>query len=288
MSLRPASTRRGVAHTLAGAVVLGLTAVACAAAHPPRVISDATPQGGPGRAVPGYRALFRGQWEGREGRERFKLAVSIAPPDRLRLEVLGPVGGPRLALVANGRSVVVLRPADRTFERSGATAEALERWLGVPLGPSEFAALLQGEPMCESGVARGEVRTRPAATFGRTVSWYEVTCPPGDIRYEARCAERGGTLLGATVREGISGAIILEVEYGDYEKGLGPRWPRQIHVRLLRRAANVTLAAVEGPWSGEIPEEALSPEIPEGFEERPAGPPSETPGLLSSDGPRTD
>jgi len=287
MSPRLDSTRHGGACALAGAVTLGLLMVACGAAHPPDTTAT-SPPGGPGRAAPGYRALFRGQWEGREGRGRFKLAVSIASPDHLRLELFGPVGGPRLALIASGQSVVVLRPADRTFERSDATAGTLERWLGVPIGPSEFAALLQGEPMCASGAARGEVRTRPAATFGRTVSWYEVTCPPGDIRYEARCAERGGTLLGATVREGISGAIILEVEYGDYEKGLGPRWPRQMRVQLPRRAANVTLAAVEGPWSGEIPEEALSPEIPEGFEERPGGASPESPGLLMNDGPRRD
>ncbi len=286
MSLERESTWRERTIALAGTAALVLTA-ACSAARP-KDLSAAGPPIGSGHAVSGYRALFRGRWEGRDGRGRFKLAVSIVSPDRLRLELFGPVGGPRLAVIANGASVVMLRPAERTFERSGATEGALERWLGIPVGPAEFADLLQGAPMCPPGAARGEVRTRPAATFGRTVSWYEIACPPGELRYEARCTERGGTLLGATVREGISGAIILEVEYGDYEKGLGPRWPRQIRVQLPRREATVTLAAVEGPWSGEIPEEVLSPDIPEGFEERRAGPSPETPGLLMHDGPRTD
>ncbi|OLE67806.1 MAG: hypothetical protein AUG09_00575 [Acidobacteria bacterium 13_1_20CM_2_68_7] len=198
------------------------------------------------------------------------MAVSIVPPDRLRLEFFGPVGGPRLVLAAAAETMVVLRPGDRSFERSSATPSALDRLLGMPVGAAEY------------------VKTRPAATFGRTVAWYEVTCPPGDIRYEARCAERGGTLLGATVREGISGAIILEVEYGDYEKGLGPRWPRQIRVRLPRRGASVTLVAVEGPWSAEIPETIFTPEIPEGFQERTIEPTPDRPGLFTTEGSPTD
>jgi len=116
---------------------------------------------------------------------------------------------------------------------------------------------------------RVEIMTRPAATFGRTLSWYEVSCPPADVRYQARCEDRGGTLLSATVSEGISGAIIVEAEYGDYEKGLGPRWPRQVKLRLLKKDATVQLAAVEGPWASDVPESIFTPEVPEWFESRP-------------------
>ena len=268
-------------------MLLCLAGMACAGARP-RETTGAAPAVGAVPSARGYRALFRGQSEGPEGKGRFRMAVSIAPSDRVRLEFFGPVGGPRLVLAATGDSVVVLRPADRSFERTGATASALERLLGVPVGTAEFVALLQGTPMCPQEAARVDVKTRPAAVFGRTVAWYEVTCPPGEIRYEARCEERGGTLLGATVREGISGVIILEVEYGDYEKGPGPRWPRQIRVQLPRRDASVTLAAVEGPWSADIPEAIFSPEIPDGFEERSIEPPPGAPGLPMTDGSQRD
>ena len=108
--------------------------------------------------------------------------------------------------------------------------------------------------MCTQESMRVEVMTRPAATFGRTLSWYQVSCPPAELRYQARCEDRGGTLLSATVSEGITGAIILEAEYGDYEKGLVPRWPRQVKLRLLKKSATVQLAAVEGPWASDVPE----------------------------------
>ena len=272
---------------MAGAAALCLAGMACAGARPLETTSSA-PSPGALPSAHGYRALFRGQSDGPEGKGRFRLAVSIVPPDRLRLEFFGPVGGPRLVLAAVAESMLVLRPGERSFERSSATPSALERLLGVPIGAGDFAALLQGTPMCPAGTARVDVKTRPAATFGRTVAWYEVTCPPGDFRYEARCAERGGTLVGATVREGIGDAIILEVQYGDYEKGLGPRWPRQIRVRLPRRGASVMLAAVEGPWPGDIPETIFTPEIPEGFQERSIDPSPGTPGLFMTEESRTD
>lgn len=278
---------RGGPVAAAGAAALCVAGMACAGGRSLETTATSPPPG----SVPsarGYRALLRGQWEGQEGKGRFRMAVSIVPPDRLRLEFFGPMGGPRLVLAAAAESMVVLRPADRSFERSNTTSSALDRLLGMPVGAADFVALLQGTPMCPAGTARVDVKTRPAATFGRTVAWYEVTCPPGDFRYEARCAERGGTLLGATVREGISGAIILEVEYGDYEKGLGPRWPRQIRVRLPRRGASVTLAAVEGPWSGDIPETIFTPEIPEGFQEKTIDPTPDAPGLFTTEGSPTN
>jgi hypothetical protein len=234
--------------------------------------------------LPGYQAFFRGQSDGPEGRSRFRLAVTLLPPDRLRMEFYGPAGGPRLVIAATRDQAVALRPSERVFERSGSPVGALEGLVGVPLDAAGVVSLFMGRPMCPPEAVRVEVQTRPAATFGRTVSWYEVSCPPGEIRYQARCAERGGTLISAVVREGISGAIILEVEYGDYEKGLGPRWPRQIRLRLPRKEASVDLSAVEGPWARNVPEEIVSPAIPEGFRERAPGRSPDLQGLLDPGG----
>jgi hypothetical protein len=194
--------------------------------------------------------------------------VAILPPDRLRLEFFGPVGGPRLIVAASSRSTLAILPAERAYERIASSSQAIDRLLGVPLDAPGLIALLTGRPMCAPEATRVEVMTRPAVTFGRTLSWFQVSCPPGEIRYQARCEDRGGTLLSATVSESISGAIILEADYGDYVKGLGPRWPRQVRMRLPGRAAAIQLSAVEGPWASDVPEAIFTPEIPEGFESR--------------------
>ncbi len=271
---------RGGQAARAGLAALCLAAAGCATGRAPATGSEAALS-----AAPGYQALFRGESEGPEGKGRFRLAVTLLPPDRLRLEFFGPAGGPRLVVAASRDSALALRPSERVYERAEPSARALGGLLGVPLDPAGLVALFTGRPMCPPEAVRVEVQTRPAATFGRTVAWYEVTCPPGEVRYQARCAERGGTLLSAVVREGISGAIILEVEYGDYEKSLGPRWPRQIRVRLPRRGAAVELAAVEGPWARNISEEIVAPDIPEGFRERAPGRPPDSQGLLGAPDP---
>lgn len=258
----------------AGVAALCLAGAACATGRSPAIDPAARP------TSPGYQALFRGQSEGPEGKSRFRLAVTLLPPDRIRMEFFGPVGGPRLVVGASRDSAVALRPSERVYERAASSARALEVLLGVPLDAAGLVSLFTGRPMCSPEAVRVEVQTRPAATFGRTVAWYEVTCPPGEVRYQARCGERGGDLLSAVVREGISGAIMLEVEYVDYEKGLGPRWPRQIRVRLPLRGAAVELSAVEGPWARNVSEEIVSPEIPDGFRERAPGPVPGAQGLL--------
>jgi hypothetical protein len=242
---------------------MALVATSCAGARLP----DPGPPSAQASA-PGYRALFRGEAEGRTGKGRFRLAVAILPPDRIRLEFFGPVGGPRAIVAASAGQAIALLPSARAYEKTPSSAEGIDRMLGLPVDVAGLVALLTGRPMCPQESARVEVMSRPAATFGRTLSWYQVSCPPDDVRYEARCEDRGGTLLTATVSEAITGAIILQADYGDYQKGLGQRWPRQVRLRLLKKEATVQLAAVEGPWGSDVPESIFTPDIPEGFESR--------------------
>jgi hypothetical protein len=267
----------GAATTVArGRLIVVVTLVAaswaCAGVRSPEV---GPPMTGP--SARGYKALFRGESEGQGAKGRFRVAVSILPPDRMRLEFLAPGGAPWLVVAATADSTLALLPSERAYEKTASSPEALDRLLGVPLESAEWIALLTGRPMCAQEAVHVEVMTRPAATLGRTLSWYQVSCPPNEIRYQARCEDRGGALLSATVSEGISGAMILEAEYGDYDKGLGPRWPRLVRLRLPGKGAVVQLSAVEGPWASDIPEALFTPEIPDGFESRtlslfPAGP----------------
>jgi len=230
----------------------------------------------------GYKALFRVESQGPEGKSRFKMAVALLAPDRVRLEFLGPAGGPRLTVATDGEGVTALLPSERAFDRAEASPATMERLIGLPLDGARTISLLTGTPMCHSETAEQVMRTKGAATFGRTLAWYEVVCPPGEIRYQATAAERGGVLKDATVRDGTSGAMILQVEYGDHEEGLGPRWPRRIRLRMERARATVTLSALEGPEADDVPEAIFSPPIPEGFERRSLFVSLAAPGLLGS------
>ncbi len=234
----------------------------------------------------GYTALFRGESQGPNGRQRFRMAVALMPPDRIRFEFLGPVGGPRLIVAADDGNATALLPAERVYERADGSPGSFERLLGLPLDAGGMIALLTGQPMCRAEAAEQVLHTRTAATFGRTPAWYEVVCPPGEIRYQARSQERGGVLQGATVREGTSGAMILEVEYGDHEEGQGPRWPHQIRLRLARRQTTVSLSVIDGPRASDPEASMFTPPVPSDFTPRADLLSIPVPGLLGSTGER--
>jgi hypothetical protein len=270
---RPTPGRRAF---LASLLPILAVAQGCATARSPSVRTS------PLDAVPGYRAYFKGLATGPQGKARFRMAAALVEPDLLRLEFFGPVGGARLVTALDGLQAVAIVPGERVYDRGPAEAATLDRILGLPLSGAQTIALLTGRPMCEADSSEQRVLTKAAVTFGRTVSWYEITCPPGDIRYQARATERGGILTAATVREGISGDMILEVGYEDHEEGLGPRWPRRIRIHLARRDVTVELVAIEGPDRGDLSRSVFSPSIPDGFEKRPLLTTLPAPGLLGS------
>jgi hypothetical protein len=214
------------------------------------------------------------------------MAVALMPPDRIRFEFLGPAGGPRLIVAADDGNATALLPAERTYERADASPRSLERLLGLPLDAGQMIALLTGQPMCRPEAAEQVLHTKSVATFGRTTAWYEVVCPPGEIRYQARSQERGGVLVEATVREGTSGAMILEVEYGDHEEGQGPRWPHQIRLHLAQRQSTVSLSVIDGPRASDPEASIFTPPVPSDFKRRADLFYLPAPGLLGSTGER--
>lgn len=256
-------------------LLMTLALGACAGTQPPTLdVPGSTP------SVRGYRAFFSGESRGDEGRTRFRMAAAIVPPNRIRLEFFGRVGGPRLIVATDGTMVTALIPPRRIYDRREVSPQTMEHLLGVPLGATRLIALLTGQPMCRWEATIQLLKTRAAATFGRTLDWFEIECPPGDIRYRAFSKERGGLLERATVREGISGDMILEVEYGDHLEGETSRWPRQIRLQLKRMRSTVTLKAIEGPVAGDVAEDIFAPRIPESFERRPGLLSLPAPGLL--------
>jgi hypothetical protein len=270
----------GAARAVRGclAAVLLLAAIGCAGQAPPAAEPSQPP---PGQAR-GYRALFRGRLEGDEARARFRMAAALRPPDGIRLEFFPPVGGARLIVASDGVAAVALMPLERSYAREAATGGIMDRLLGLPLDGEGLIALLTGRPLCAADAADGQVQSGAPATFGRQPSWYEIECPPAELRYLARSRERGGDLTEATIREGLSGDIILRVEYDDYVARAGARWPRSIQMELARTGSKVSLMAIEGPQPGLLADAIFSPAVPAGFSPSPVVPALTAPGLFGS------
>jgi hypothetical protein len=257
------------------ATLIAFLVPGCAGQPPPSTDAFQTPD-----SARGYRALFRGRVDGSEGKTRFRMAVALLPPNRIRLEFFPPVGGARLIIASDGSTTTALMPIDRVYARQPTTPEIMEHLLGLPFEGEGLIALLTGQPMCAPDVADQQVHSGKPATFGRRPSWYEIGCPPAEVRYLARSPERGGDLKEAIIREGLTGDMILEVVYDDYVQGAGARWPRKILMDLARYNSKVSLSAIDGPQPSVLAADIFAPVVPAGFELKPSLSTLPAPGLL--------
>lgn len=80
---------------------------------------------------------------GPEVRARARVLLAFQRPDALRLELPGP-GGARLIAVARAGRLTAVFPAERAVYSGSATAEELEKVLGVALTPAEVMEVLVG------------------------------------------------------------------------------------------------------------------------------------------------
>ncbi len=239
---------------------LALVAAGCAAGPAPAAEPNAP-------APSGYRALFRAEIRRGDERARFRIAAALLPPDRVRLEFFGPVGGARAVLVADTTEILAILPGDRVYDRSPATPANLERIFGLPLPASQLSALLMGRPFCPAESVRDRLETRSAATFARTLAWHTIDCPPAEVLYQAR-GESRGLVRDAVIRDAGTGAIILRVEYeggGNRTESVGPS---VLRLKFERDGAEVVLKAEEGPMSAPVAESLFIPPVPPGFERK--------------------
>jgi hypothetical protein len=192
------------------------------------------------------RVLYDARLEDERGRRTgFRLAAAIVPPDRLRLESLGPAGGTRLLLVTDGARALAVIVPERRYDVAEASPASLERWTGLPLGPAALVRLLEeGRPCAGEGddACRGLVFRPPAAG--------SAAVPP--------C---GGLLLddpGARTRAAI-----------ECEAAEGSTWPRRLRITLPASGRSIELRRSQGPAASDLSVALFSPEAPPGFERVP-------------------
>ena len=116
--------------------VLCLLAVGCAGRgiHP-----DSTPEAG------SWSGLYQGRFLSRDGETtRFRAWLWAAPPDRLHLEVFGPMGGTRLAVDGGNGRLAVSLVQDKVSFSGEAAGLPLSSVFGVALTLEQTVAALTG------------------------------------------------------------------------------------------------------------------------------------------------
>jgi len=196
------------------------------------------------------KILYEGRSETPGETHRFRLALALAA-GRLRLEVLAPVGGPRLVVTADGRRLLALDPAKRRAEIWDPEPQGVERLLGAAVAASDVRTLLEGRSPCDvqGGDASGSA---------------DGSCPFGTGRYRPGDPAGSGEARSATLLD-VSGAPVLALEYPLPPPADGA-WSPAIVLRRPGGGAILRLRLVSGPARATLDPALFSTERPDGFE----------------------
>ncbi len=112
------------------------------------------------------RSLYSISYSSRNERGRFRGAILVRRPDRLRLETLSMVGAV-LVLTANGDEVVGFLPREKIIYRGKSSKANLFRFTQIPLELKELTSILLGLPPVK---VEGSWQ-RDGSTLLRRFSW---------------------------------------------------------------------------------------------------------------------
>ncbi len=75
-----------------------------------------------------------------------RAAIAANMPDKLRVELLSPIGQPLSSLVSNGSTISFLSAQDQKFYRINQSKTALEPIIHIPIGVDDLIEILVGRP----------------------------------------------------------------------------------------------------------------------------------------------
>jgi hypothetical protein len=115
----------------------------------------------PDTVSPGTYGIYRAVYEDPEGTRRgFRIMLFAELPDRLRAEVLPPVGGTEMILDAGAGNLALTVVSERTAWVGAADPETIGAVIGVPLDLADLVATILGEtePQVEGVTVRRSPR----------------------------------------------------------------------------------------------------------------------------------
>ena len=167
----------------------------------------------------------------RSGRVQRSAGALLISPTHLRFEIITPLGFPAFIVIAGPERILVFNPVERQAWTARPTAEAMGRWMGVPVAPEMLIRLLVGQaPPPPDGVPVRVADDRgPHLVFERDGGREQVWVTPEGL--PARIELQDGQRLIVTFERTVGGPI----------QGLVLEAPRQsLEVRLRYISGQLT------------------------------------------------
>ena len=131
---------------------------------------------GPGPVhVPGdgIRASCKGTLMLGDERVRFRCDLALAPPDRIRVEMRGPVGGTRALLTHGAGRLLVLLPGSREYIEESAAPATVEALLGIRVDARGLFNLVSSADPRRCGEAESEPGLMLTCRDGKLLAEFE-------------------------------------------------------------------------------------------------------------------
>lgn len=198
-------------------------------------------------ALSPFRAEARLDYRSPEQSFRSTQVVVVRAPSSARIDVRNPFGI-SYSVATDGRSLAAFDRRQNVFHRGDATPESFRRFLGIPLGANEMAAILRGFPP-----ALGESR------------WNPLQATPGGWHMQRRLSGGGTqnvTLSAQTLlpmRVEIAGDRVrrdVVVEFEDYRDVRGVPVPHRTRA-TFRDGTVVELVYRSVERQASVPEDAF-------------------------------
>jgi hypothetical protein len=208
----------------------------------------------------GLRALARVSYVDPDSHGSARQVVLAERPDRLRLEVLSPLGTV-FALTADDGALAVYVRGEAAVYRGRATRANLEQFAHVDLNVPDAVALLLGTPPQRAG--RNEVVSFDP-TEGAIELWREIDRGAQVIWFDA------ALLPVATEERDDGGHVLWRARFGDFDAQRA-QMPRHIEIELPKEGRRVALDLQEVEVNPVLETSLFNLATPSGVKEIPLG-----------------
>lgn len=206
-------------------------------------------------AVRSLRAWARLSYVSPEESRRAKQLLVAERPDRLRMELLSPLGAMFVLAAADGALAAYAR-SESTVYRGAASAENLQRYIQVDLPIDTAVDLLLGSPPLDAEL--GGIVSADGSTVKLwqedgeeiSVAWFTPGLEP------VRCE-----------RQDADGRVILRAAFDDYATIDGARIPTKLGIELPQTQRRIDIELSDTEINPPLPETVFALQTPAGSRE---------------------
>lgn len=208
------------------------------------------------------RALYRTTlFEGGK-RRSFRQILAVEPPGRIRIEILGPFGNPRLVLAVSEGNAVGFLPREGNYFKEPDSASLFQSLLGMDILATDLLPLMTGDLFYRND----ETRIEPPIL---APEGWRILAAGGSsgLRYEILLDLRTGDVREVSLfREGEGSDPVLLVKYPPGKRK--HRWPVPRRMEVILPASGIRIVnelqhvQIDGP---EFSRELFHPEIPPSY-----------------------